>query len=62
MSGHYCFDVLIVGGQAGRRAAEGARLDSSEATTAIIGEETHIPYYRSPLFEGGVCRCLANRD
>jgi NADPH-dependent 2,4-dienoyl-CoA reductase/sulfur reductase-like enzyme len=45
-----CFDILIVGGgQAGRRAAQGARAAAPDATIAIIGEETHLPYDRPPL-------------
>ncbi|MBN8605551.1 MAG: FAD-dependent oxidoreductase [Caulobacterales bacterium] len=44
------FDILIVGGgQAARRAAEGARAVAPEASIAIVGEETHPPYDRPPL-------------
>ncbi len=44
------FDIVIVGGgQAGRRAAEGARAASPQATIAIVGEEPDLPYDRPPL-------------
>ncbi len=44
------FDILIVGGgQAARRAAEGARAVAPEASIAIVGEEAHAPYDRPPL-------------
>lgn len=44
------FDILIVGGgQAGRRAAEGARAVAPDLSIAIIGEEAHPPYDRPPL-------------
>lgn len=44
------FDVLIVGGgQAGRRAAEGARSVSPDISIAIIGNENHPPYDRPQL-------------
>jgi anthranilate 1,2-dioxygenase ferredoxin reductase subunit len=44
------YDVLIVGGgQAARRAAEGARAAGPDLSIAIIGEETHAPYDRPPL-------------
>ncbi|RFB06263.1 NAD(P)/FAD-dependent oxidoreductase [Parvularcula marina] len=44
------FDILIIGGgQAGRRAAEGAREASPSATIAILGEEIHLPYDRPSL-------------
>lgn len=44
------YDILIVGaGQAGRRAAEGARAAAPDASVAIVGEEKHPPYDRPPL-------------
>ena len=44
------FDILIIGGgQAGRRAAEGAREANPSATIAILGEEVHLPYDRPSL-------------
>jgi anthranilate 1,2-dioxygenase ferredoxin reductase subunit len=44
------YDLLIVGGgQAGRRAAEGARAAAPDVSIAIIGEEKHLPYDRPPL-------------
>jgi NADPH-dependent 2,4-dienoyl-CoA reductase/sulfur reductase-like enzyme len=44
------YDILIAGGgQAGRRAAEGARAVAPGATIAILGEEPHLPYDRPPL-------------
>lgn len=44
------YDILIVGGgQAARRAAEGVRSVSPDLTIGILGEETHPPYDRPPL-------------
>jgi anthranilate 1,2-dioxygenase ferredoxin reductase subunit len=44
------YDILIVGGgQAARRAAEGARVVASGFSIAILGEEPHAPYERPPL-------------
>lgn len=44
------YDILIVGGgQAARRAAEGARAVSDSLSIAILGEEPHAPYERPPL-------------
>ena len=44
------YDLLIVGGgQAGRRAAEGARSVAPDITVAIIGDEPHAPYDRPAL-------------
>jgi anthranilate 1,2-dioxygenase ferredoxin reductase component len=44
------FDIAIIGGgQAGRRAAEGARSVAPDATIVILGEEAHLPYDRPPL-------------
>lgn len=44
------YDILIVGGgQAGRRAAEGARAAAPDVSIGIIGEEKHPPYDRPPL-------------
>jgi anthranilate 1,2-dioxygenase ferredoxin reductase subunit len=49
MSGE-AYDLLIVGGgQAARRAAEGARGVSPDLSIAILGEEAHAPYDRPPL-------------
>ncbi|MGE0585182.1 MAG: NAD(P)/FAD-dependent oxidoreductase [Flavobacteriaceae bacterium] len=43
-------DILIVGGgQAGRRAAQGARAANPDASIAILGEEAHPPYDRPEL-------------
>jgi anthranilate 1,2-dioxygenase ferredoxin reductase component len=43
-------DILIVGGgQAARRAAEGARAVSNDLSIGILGEELHTPYERPPL-------------
>ena len=44
------YDILIVGGgQAARRAAEGARAVSGDLSIAIVGDEIHPPYERPPL-------------
>lgn len=44
------YDILIVGGgQAARRAADGVRSVSPDLTVAIVGEEIHPPYDRPPL-------------
>lgn len=44
------YDLLIVGGgQAARRAAEGARAVALDLSIAILGEELHAPYERPPL-------------
>ena len=44
------YDILILGGgQAARRAAEGVRSVNRDATVAIVGDEAHLPYDRPPL-------------
>ncbi|MFD1911875.1 NAD(P)/FAD-dependent oxidoreductase [Halodurantibacterium flavum] len=44
------YDVLILGGgQAARRAAEGARQADAAISIALVGEEPHLPYERPPL-------------
>lgn len=44
------FDIAIIGGgQAGRRAAEGARSVAPDAKIVIFGDEAHLPYDRPPL-------------
>lgn len=54
------FDIVIVGGgQAARRAAEGARKVSSEVSIAIFGEELYLPYDR-PALSKAVLKDFAN--
>jgi len=44
------FDILVIGGgQAAARAAQGAREAAAEARIALVGEEHHLPYERPPL-------------
>ncbi|WP_421731064.1 NAD(P)/FAD-dependent oxidoreductase [Brevundimonas sp.] len=44
------YDILIVGGgQAARRAAEGVKSVSPDLAVGILGEEIHPPYDRPPL-------------
>lgn len=53
------YDILIVGGgQAARRAAEGVRAVSPDLSVAIVGEEDHPPYDRPPLSKAALTEGL----
>ncbi|KJC48813.1 hypothetical protein UP09_08505 [Bradyrhizobium sp. LTSP885] len=49
------YDIVIVGGgQAGRRAAEGARAANPSLGILIVGDEPHLPYDRPALSKAGL--------
>ena len=55
---HWKSIVVIGGGLAGAKAAEGARAAGFDGLIRLIGDEAHSPYERPPLSKG----FLAGKD